>query len=72
MVVTCCCCVDCVHGKLLEVKWWFLGGLCCFSSPCSEFKMAITLSVLRLKLWGLVFRKAYDVSYKVDVLGFCI
>ena len=36
MVDICCGCVDCAHGKLLEVKWWFSDGLCCFSSPCSE------------------------------------
>ena len=26
IVVICCCCDDCVHGELLVVKWWFLGG----------------------------------------------
>ena len=26
VVVICCCCDDCVHGELLVVKWWFLGG----------------------------------------------
>ena len=42
------------------------------SMHCSELKLGITLSFLRLKLWGLVFWKAYDVSYKFDVLSFCI
>ena len=39
---------------------------------CSGIVLTITLSVLRLKLWGLVFWKAYDFSYKFDVLSFCI
>ena len=39
---------------------------------CSELKLGITLSILRLKLWGLVFWKAYDFSYKFGVLSFCI
>ena len=72
MVDICCGCDDCVHGKLMEVKWWFLDGLCCFSCPCSELQLAITLSVLRLKLWGLVFWKAYVMPYHFRVLSFRI
>ena len=27
VIVSICCCGDsCVHGELLVVKWWFLGG----------------------------------------------
>ena len=40
--------------------------------PCSGTVVAITLWILRLKLWGLMFWKAYDFSYKFDVLSFCI
>ena len=44
----------------------------CFPCHCSGIVLAITLWILRLKLWGLVFWKAYDFSYKFDVLSFCI
>ena len=39
---------------------------------CSELKLGITLSFLRLKLWGLLFWKACFVPYHFDVLSFCI
>ena len=39
---------------------------------CSELKMGITLSFLRLKLWGLLFWKACFMPYHFDVLSFCI
>ena len=71
IVVICCCCDDCVHGEPLVVKWWFLGGKFVFLH-CCVFKTGITLWILRLKLWGLMFWKAYDFSYKFDVLSFCI
>ena len=44
----------------------------CFPCHCSGIVLTITLSVLRLKLWGLVFWKAYEFSYNFDVLSFCI
>ena len=40
--------------------------------PCSVLKMSITLSILRLKLWGLMFWKAYFMPYHFDVLSFGI
>ena len=39
---------------------------------CSVLKMGITLSFLRLKLWGLLFWKACFMPYHFDVLSFCI
>ena len=39
---------------------------------CSVLKMGITLSILRLKLWGLLFWKACFMPYHFDVLSFCI
>ena len=39
---------------------------------CSVLKMGITLSILRLKLWGLFFWKACFMPYHFDVLSFCI
>ena len=72
LVSICCCCVDIIEGDLVVVKWWFLRGKAVFPGHCSVLKMSITLSFLRLKLWGLMFWKAYDFSYKFDVLSFCI
>ena len=43
-----------------------------FPGHCSDLKMSITLSILRLKLWGLMFWKAYFMPYHFDVLSFCI
>ena len=42
------------------------------SCHCSEFQTGITLSFLRLKICGLLFWIAYDVSYKFDVSSFRI
>ena len=39
---------------------------------CSGIVLAITLSFLRLKLWGLLFWKACFMPYHFDVLSFCI
>ena len=39
---------------------------------CSELKLGITLSFLRLKLWGLLFWKACFMPYHFDVLSFYI
>ena len=43
-----------------------------FFMPCSELQTAITLWILGLKICGLLFWIAYDVSYKFDVSSFRI
>ena len=56
------------YGKVVMVVEWKLD----FSCHCSETVCAITPWILELKIWGLLFWIAYDVSYKFDVLRFCI
>ena len=43
-----------------------------FACHCSDFQAAITLSFLRVKICGLLFWIAYNVSYKFDVSSFRI
>ena len=49
-----------------------LSGKLCFSLHCSVRKMGITLSILRLKFWGLLFWKACFMPYHFRVLSFRI
>ena len=71
-----CCCDELVVGcleledvlcKCCDELKWETG----FFQHYSGLEVAITLWVVRLKLWGLVLWKAYVVPYKVDVLSFC-